>query len=59
MSKYQGVGKEKWEDVVARGYIGQRLTNRLRVPGGWLYQTHDEAGDCLAFVPYHPEEDAR
>jgi hypothetical protein len=43
---YKGNGKHKWEKVVD-------CTYRLRVPGGWLYETTDEAGGCpsAVFVP--------
>jgi hypothetical protein len=41
---------EKWESVV--GEPGRAdYTDRLSVPGGWLYRTRAAAGVALAFVP--------
>jgi hypothetical protein len=34
--EYKGNGKHEWERVAAEGY---NTTDRLRVPGGWLYRT--------------------
>jgi hypothetical protein len=40
---YKGNGKHEWEPVTS-------VTNRLRVPGGWLYETGDSA-PCFVPVP--------
>ena len=43
--EYKGNGKHEWEEV-ATG------TDRLRVPGGWLYAVSFEDGsDAVTFVP--------
>jgi hypothetical protein len=39
--KYLGNGAHDWEDVT------NHLTQRLRVPGGWLYRD----GSTMSFVP--------
>ena len=38
--EYRGNGKHEWEKVVSKASPdGYHHTQRLRVPGGWLYQT--------------------
>jgi hypothetical protein len=42
--EYRGNGKHEWENVTGRG-----ATQRLRVPGRWLYR---QLGDsAMTFVP--------
>lgn len=41
--EYKGHGKHVWEDIPT----GYPFTKRLRVPGGWLYNTYD----TIVFVP--------
>jgi hypothetical protein len=42
--EYRGNGKHEWESVDKSGY-----TQRLRVPGGWLYR--DGISMTTVFVP--------
>jgi hypothetical protein len=44
------MGETTWEGVA--GEPGRAdYTDRLRVPGGWLYRTRAGGGAALAFVP--------
>jgi|15BtaG_2_1085339.scaffolds.fasta_scaffold121056_2 hypothetical protein len=53
-------GKESWEGVVRGEPVGQK-TQRLRVPGGWLYRTiMGNAGRtpvAMVFVPELVEDE--
>jgi hypothetical protein len=42
--EYKGNGKHQWEEVTSDGSWN---TQRLRVPGGWLYRR----GGAMTFVP--------
>jgi hypothetical protein len=42
--KYLGNGNHSWEKVVG-------LTDRLRVPGGWIYDVNDGETARAVFVP--------
>jgi hypothetical protein len=42
--KYLGNGAHSWEKVVG-------LTDRLRVPGGWIYDVNDGENARAVFVP--------
>lgn len=43
--KYFGNGEHEWEPVV------DPLTERLRVPGGWLYRDCSYDNATMVFVP--------
>jgi hypothetical protein len=43
--QYKGNGKHDWEDVDGNE------TDRLRVPGGWLYRYVNFDAPALVFVP--------
>lgn len=49
---------ETWEAIA--GEPGRPdYTDRLAVPGGWLYRTRVHDGIALAFVPTVPKERTR
>lgn len=52
--EYRGNGKHKWELVTSNqdaARVTGSMTTRLRVPGGWLYQTGSIVGGKLTGAP--------
>jgi hypothetical protein len=61
---YKGNGNHGWEPVCSdseadKGFAASDITDRLRVPGGWLYRTNQtliigdqqSVANALVFVP--------
>lgn len=51
--------KAKWETILYKEE-GEEWTQRLSVPGGWLYRVivqSPEASVALAFVPFPAEQE--
>lgn len=50
--EYKGNGKHDWQIVTRDADEYTSVTERLRVPGGWLYRTASERGvPTMTFVP--------
>jgi hypothetical protein len=49
--EYNGNGNHEWEDVAGRNGPSYDFTQRLRVPGGWIYKVGFDTTCRPVFVP--------